>query len=314
MHHETQIVSLKGKQRVMPAIRDGDVLLVVTGKMFKTAQVYDEVWLEPSNLPDPLTVIEKLRSFHGRPDVFTFAQRLPEVTPKHQYCLEWDNFAVTRTASYEQWFEQMISKEVRKKIKKAARQGVTTEEVHFDDKLVRGIKSIYDESPYRQGRPFWHYQKDVDTIKAENSTYSDRSIFIGAFYSGMLIGFVKLILLGNVASTMQVISKIEHFDKAPNNALLAKTVSVCSSLGVEFLTYGAYSYGRKGEFSSITDFKRANGFFRMDVPRYYVPLTFKGKAVLRSGIRNIAKMRIHSGLIRQLIDFRSKMYKILYRK
>ena len=38
--------------------------------------------------------------------------------------------------------------------------------VPFDDALVRGISRIYDETPTRQGRRFWHYGKDLDAAKA----------------------------------------------------------------------------------------------------------------------------------------------------
>jgi len=39
----------------------------------------------------------------------------------------------------------------------------------------------------------------------------------------------------------------------------------------------------KKEHSPVTEFKRRNGFERLDYPRYYVPLTLWGRLALRSG-------------------------------
>ena len=100
---------------------------------------------------------------------------------------------------------------------------------------------IYNETPVRQGKKFWHYNKDFETVKMENGTFADRSIFIGAYFEDTLIGFVKIVLTEGCASTLQVISKIEHRDKKPTNALLAKTVEICASIGVP--TFGRWLVG-----------------------------------------------------------------------
>jgi hypothetical protein len=301
-------ISIKGKRKKVPAWQIGDVTVISRGHMIKTAEIFDEYWLETDKLPNPNQVVAELRRKGNTPDLFTFMQRIPDVTPKYSYHLEWENFAVTRTVSHEEWYERVISAEVRKKIRKSVKKGIITEVVPFDDELVCGIKSIYDESPVRQGKRFWHYGKDIETVRQENGTYLDRSTFIGAFLDGILIGFVKVVWLGTVGSTMQVISKMQHFDKAPNNALISKTVSICASKSVEYLTYGAYSYKYEGETSSLTDFKRANGFFKMDVPRYYVPLTIKGKFMLRLGLENGLSVILPASLAKQLTELRARLY------
>jgi hypothetical protein len=302
-------ISIKGRTKSIPIFQVNNTAIVVRGRFIRTAEIFDELWLESGQLPNPEELLAELRQKESRPDLFTFTQRIPEVTPKYNYHMQWENFAVTRTVSYEEWLGKMISGDARKKIKKSAKRGLVTEAIPFDDELVRGIKSIYDESPFRQGKRFWHYGKDLETIRRENGTYLDRSTFIGTFFEGALVGFVKLIWLGNVASTMQVISKMQHFDKAPNNALIAKTVSTCALNGVEYLTYGAYAYKYKGDASSLTDFKRANGFLRMDVPRYHVPLTIKGQLALRLDPGRILDMRIPSNVIKRLIELRARIYK-----
>ena len=100
--------------------------------------------------------------------------------------------------------------------------------VNFDDQLVRGISDIYNETPIRQGRKFWHYGKSFEQVKAENATYPDRSEFIGAFFNGELIGFIKFVMVNNVARIMQIVSLEAHTDKRPTNALLAKAVEIAA--------------------------------------------------------------------------------------
>ena len=79
-------------------------------------------------------------------------------------------------------------------LERAQKNGVVAKVVPFTDELVSGIKDIYDESPMRQGKPFWHYKKDFNTIKEDNSSFLERSEFIGAYYKNELIGFEKIYL------------------------------------------------------------------------------------------------------------------------
>src|SRR5205823_2613153 len=104
--------------------------------------------------------------------------------------------------------------------------GVVVKEAEFDDAFVEGIRHINDETPVRQGRTFWHYQKDFETVKAENSTYADRNIFIGAYYENELIGYVRMTTAGSVAHVINILCKQQHYDKRPANALLAKAVEI----------------------------------------------------------------------------------------
>jgi hypothetical protein len=72
-----------------------------------------------------------------------------------------------------------------------------------------------------------------------------------------------------------MVSKIAHRDKSPQNALLSKAIELCAEKQLQYLLYGQWSAGGLG------DFKQHNGCLRIDVPRYYVPLTLKGTLALR---------------------------------
>jgi hypothetical protein len=78
---------------------------------------------------------------------------------------------------------------------------------------------------------------------------------------------------------------VQHRDKAPTNALIAQAVRSCAEYGIPFLTYGKFAYGKK-QGDSLSRFKEVNGFQRIDLPRYYVPMTLIGRVALRLGLHH----------------------------
>ena len=238
-------------------------------------------------LDDPALALGALRRSGPRMDLFTFTQRLSDNSPKYGYTMEWDNMAALRVSTFDDWMKHQIDFKVRNKIRKAEKNGVVVREVPFDDAFVRGISAIYNEVPVRQGKRFWHYGKELDAVRTMNGTFLDRSIFIGAFFQDDLIGFVKLVSDEDrgQAGLMQIISMIQHRDKAPTNALIAQAVRSCAERGISYLWYANFSYGKK-QRDSLADFKRHNGFQKVDLPRYYVPLTVVGRIALRLGLQH----------------------------
>jgi hypothetical protein len=84
---------------------------------------------------------------------------------------------------------------------------------------------------------------------------------------------------------------------------------VCAARGVPHLTYTILRRGDHG------DFQKRNGFVTIDVPRYWVPLTLKGKLALKVGAhRGIAGM-LSDDTMTQLLNLRARWYqgKTLYR-
>ena len=247
--------------------------IVITRGFVRSAAIQDEEWIEGELIAEPESFI---RSWQGTSpaDIFAFARPLPHCEPCYPFHFEWDNVAVAKLGEFAQWWES-LPQETRKNVRRSQRRGVTVRRVNFDDQLVRGISNIYNETPIRQGRKFWHYGKSFEQVKAENATYPDRSEFIGAFFEGKLIGFIKFVMVNKVARIMQIVSMEAHTDKRPTNALLAKAVEICCEKRATHLIYGKYVYGKK-ENSPVTEFKKRNGFERLCFPRYYVPLTAVG--------------------------------------
>ena len=228
-------------------------------------------------LEDPASIFEGLRNSGIRIDLFTFIQKVTDASPKYPYPMEWDNFAALPISTFEHWWEHQIGFKARNKAKQAEKKGVTVREVPFDDSLVQGIWEVYNESPVRQGKPNAHYGKDVETVRKEEATYLDHSIFIGAYHQNKLIGFIKLVSdeTRTQAGLMNIVSMVQHRDKAATNALVAHAVRACADRGISYLVYSNFAYGKK-ERDSLSDFKERNGFQRINVPRYYVPLTAVG--------------------------------------
>ncbi|NIT60111.1 MAG: hypothetical protein GWN00_29015 [Aliifodinibius sp.] len=277
--------------------------ITIRGRLIKTARIKDE-WNQ--DVEDPESFIKALKQNQVKADLFTFWQRPLETRPKYDYYLEWDPVAVIPIKSYTYWFEKQINKGARRAIKRAKRKGVEVKVVKFNDELIKGITAIYNETPIRQGKPFPHYGKDFDNVRKQNSTYLDQSDFIGVYYKNELIGFIKLTYMESYADPMQIISKIQHRDKAPTNVLLAKAMEICDQKRIPYLFYGAWDTGGLG------DFKRHNGFEKIDLPRYYIPLTLKGKIILKLNLHHGIRGMLPEKLIDHLVNLRSKWYSIKY--
>ena len=151
---------------------------------------WQQEWFE--DVEDPETLINTLRKNAGRPDILTFRQRLPDPEPKYAYQMELDSMAALPIKSYSFWWEKQIDRKARNKIRKAQKKGVTVRMASFDDTFVRGMTSIFNETPIRRGRRFLHYGKDFETIKRQFSRFLFREEIFGAYLGEELVGFIFL--------------------------------------------------------------------------------------------------------------------------
>jgi hypothetical protein len=278
----------------------------VHGQLIHTARLEADKF---QFLDDPQTFLEGLRKSGTRIDLFTFMQRLPVTSPKYPYPMEWDNLAVLPVTTFDHWWTQQIRFKARNKAKQAEKKGVVVREVPFDDTLVKGIWEVYNECAVRQGAPFRHYGKDIETVYREEATFLDSSIFIGAFLGESLIGFVKLVHdeTRTQAGLMNIVSMIGQRDKAPTNALIAQAVRSCAERRISYLVYSNFAY-RKKQRSSLSDFKEQNGFQRTEIPRYYVPMTRIGLLGLRLGLHHGFVDHLPEPVVAKLRELRSAWY------
>src|ERR1039457_233489 len=217
----------------------------VRGRLVRIAGLKAELY---EHLADPQDFIGRLKTAGIPADLFTFVQTVSDRTPHYNYHLGWESIAVMNITTYDNWWKKQISAKTRNMIRKAEKSGVEVRTVEFGDELVRGIQKIYNESPLRQGKRFWHYGKDLETLKRDHVSYIERSDFIGAFLQNELIGFIKLVHGDGLSHLMQIISMTAHRDKAPTNALIARAVEICAQRNVTHLHYGMWSRRGLGEF------------------------------------------------------------------
>lgn len=275
----TKETLVNGRPAKIRCVGIGGQTYAISKGLVTVAQLEDE-WFE--DLADPESVVRTLSGAVGvRPDLFSFWQRVPEVKPKYPYHLEWESLAVLPVSTYENWFNKQIKGATRNMIRKSQKAGVQVRDCKYDDDFVRGMTEIFSETPVRQGRAFWHYGKDFETVKRQFSRFLSREDLIGAYCGNELVGFVMLGNAGNYGLLGQFLSKLSHRDKAINNALIAHSVQACEKRKLPYLVYGYWGG------SSLGDFKHNSGFTEMKVPRYVVPLTAKGKLALR--------LRLHKG-------------------
>jgi len=274
-------ISVKGKWSEVPALDVNGTAIIVRGRWIKLAIIHAEEWLE-CELEDPVGCIERLKKHqtHGMEmDIFTFSQKPPSTTPKYTYPMERDSVAAIHITSFKDWWEEKLPQESRKNVRRSQKRGVVVRVKKLDEDLIKDIADQNNDSTIRQGVPFVHYGKTVDMVRKDQLSYVDRSDFICAYLGDELIGFLKMVYRGEIASILQFLPKASRSDARPANALIAKAVELCEQKGVSYLTYGKYRYGNQ-EKTSLMEFKIRNGFEELLVPRYYIPLTLKGRLAM----------------------------------
>ena len=296
-------IRVKGRPVLVPSAHIDGRIVITRGKLLKVAAVHDEELLEGETVSDPESFVLHLRETGLNADIFTFAQKLPDTHPKHTYHLEWDNIAVIPITTFKIWWEKGVESSVRRAVRKATKADVIVKLADLDEAFVQGIVNINNETPVRQGKSFWHFQKGFDAVKLENLTYAARNVFLGAYIQNELVGYIRITCADRVANILQLLTMVKHFDKRLANALIAKAVEICEEKGLSYLTYCNYIYNDPN--SSLTEFKRRNGFEQVLLPRYYIPLTLKGRIALSLGLHRGLVQRIPKPLLIRLLRIRS---------
>jgi hypothetical protein len=293
---------VKGRTVCVPSVQIDGRTVISTGKWLKVAAIRHEELVEGDTVANPDLFVSQLNESALKADIFTFAQRVPDSTPKYNYYKEWENAAAIPITTFSHWWKECTEYSIRKAVNRAKKLGVVTKVTEFDDEFVEATCPIYNETPVRQGKAFWHYGKDFQTIKHELGDYLQRSIFIGAYYQDELIGFIKMAWVDATGTITQILSMKKHFDKRPNNALIAKAIEVCVSARKSHFIYGSFVYHDPN--SSLTEFKQRNGFVPLPVPRYYIPLTPKGKIALKLGLHRGIAANTPTPILRQFLRLR----------
>jgi len=218
-------------------------------------------------------------------DIFTFIERRWRNTisnPPHFWLGTDDNIALLQVTTFDEWWKN-IGKKTRNMVRKAEKCGVKTEVVEPSEELAEGIWKIYNETPIRQERGFTHYEIPLQAV-INGIRLSQNCIYVGAYFQEELVGFIQLVHGNDVALISQILSLQKHWDKAVNNALVAKAIEFCANKKIRWIMYG-----RIGNHPSLDKFKQSNGFSRFTVTRYYVPITKKGRIATKMGLHREIK-------------------------
>ena len=73
---------------------------------------------------------------------------------------------------------------------------------------------------------------------------------------------------------------------------------------IPLLSYARFSYGKKLR-DGLADFKESNGFRKVELPRYFVPLTRTGRIALRLGLHHRAIDYLPAPLVEKARQLRS---------
>jgi hypothetical protein len=203
---------------------------------------------------------------------------LPISNPPGTWIKEDDNVGIVEIKDYATWWSS-VGKKTRNMVRRAEKSGVNVVVVEPSQKFAEGVWKIYNETPIRQERAFSHYGEPLEAVIGNVTTAARKSTFIGAFLQEELVGFIQIVYGDDIAIIAQILSMLKQWDKAVNNALLAKAVEVCASNGERWLMYG-----RIGNHPSLDRFKESNGFAKLPIARYYIPITGKGRIAVNLGL------------------------------
>ena len=256
----------------------------IEGRIIRIARLDGDKYTFPEDLH---AVLDALQKCGTRIDLFTFLQKLPETSPKFDYPFEWENLAVLPLTNFDDWWKNQLDNKTRNMVRRGEKKRVVLKEISCDETLIRGIVKIYNETPVRQGKRFPLYGMTLERASEYAGTFLDRTIYVGAFLDDVMIGFLKLVTdeTRSMACIVHILSLLRHRDKAPTNALIAQAVRSCTDRGIRYLVYEHFSYGKK-QGDSLARFKEANGFRRVELPRYYIPLTAAGRIAFRLGFHH----------------------------
>lgn len=305
---ETIDISVRGQWVRVPSIKFEEKTIVCRGQWLKLARVHDEAWL-PSELEDGEGCLQQLQAAKLGADIFTFAQMPPGRKPEYDFPVEFDSIAAIPLTDRKAWWEG-LPQETRKNVRRSVKYGVRVEIRPFDDDLVKHLMELNNSQELRQGRRYTHFGKSLEQVKKDHMSFVDRSEFFCAFYEEELIGFIKLVYRGKIASILNVLTNDKHKERRAANALMTAVVERCFEKGLTHLTYGFFHHGNKRD-ETITVFKVRHGFGEILVPRYFVPLTLWGKISLKAGLHRGVIGVLPASFLAFAVELRARYYRAL---
>src|SRR5208283_2935969 len=95
-----------------------------------------------NDVSNPETIVNILRKY--KIDIFTFWQRLPDITPRYNYYMEWHAVSALPITTYDHWRSKQINSDTRYQIKRASKKGIEIKKVQLDDDFISGVVKIHN--------------------------------------------------------------------------------------------------------------------------------------------------------------------------
>ena len=82
----------------------------MVGKWLKVAWVHDEFFVEGEIVPEPQQFIAEVQQWSVKPDLFTFAQKVNDLTPRFRFTSNGKILPLFRSLRTNDWFKNQIRK------------------------------------------------------------------------------------------------------------------------------------------------------------------------------------------------------------
>ena len=271
------------------------------GNFFRVARLRHE-WMEFPD--DPSALIEKMKQKPAA-DLFTFLQEAHYSRPEFPFYRENSSASLLTIKSLDDWWNNLHFK-ARNKARKAQKTGVEIAETDLDDDFIADVQKLYNESPLRQGRKFTHYGKDFAVVKEDLASLAGKTIFVGAYLNDELIGFMKLFVGNGIIRIIHILAMLAHRDKCVTDALIGRAVKICDEKNIFHLHYGNWASRGLGAFRAKYNFQRH------DCPRYFVPLTARGKLMMGLRLHRPLRERLPQSWADRLVGLRNQWNTLRY--
>lgn len=241
-------------------------------------------------------------------DLFTFIERSfldnNKLKRQKQLFSDPEPIGLLKISSYDEWFRS-ITHNARWQTKKGIRVGLKTKVVDIDDTFTKSAFKIYNETPIRQGRKYSGYGLSLMDVKLKFSNMKGSEV-IGAYFEDEQVGLIWISYGDRVAAVNSFLSLLSHREKYPNDVLLAATVRRCVEKGYHYLAYWNMGFNPGLDF-----FKKSHGFKVFNVPRFYIPLSYRGELAIKLKLHRPFEHSMPMWLVRPLLPLYNKGSKFI---
>ena len=98
-------------------------LLMIRGKIIKIASIQGENWTEINFVNNYHELVKLALESNIKADIFTFAQKIPNVKPMHNFFFKFDNIAAIPLTTYQNWLNS-VSSGMRKDLKRSKKHRI----------------------------------------------------------------------------------------------------------------------------------------------------------------------------------------------